>query len=160
MRKIILCGLITLAAHSAKAVELKVGDRVPAASGEEIIVRDDGGLQRQGQVLVFGQVCHVNGWTKNWLLIRRIGADWTLLELVGPSPGDEPIIDYPSSIAAECPLGTETTRPLTEMRARLNEYAKQSDFEVVKSLLSRSPTNSPIDIGAVTSARTVQEVTR
>jgi hypothetical protein len=148
--KFVLCGLIALAAHSAKAVELKVGDRVPAVSGEEIIVRNDGGLQRQGQVLNFGQVCHVNGWTKNWLLVRRIVASWTLLELVGPSPGDEPIIDYPSSLAAECPLGTETTRPLTEMRARFNEYAKETDLQLIKSL-SGSPTNSLVDVTAVTS---------
>jgi hypothetical protein len=46
--------------------------------------------------------------------------DWTLIELVGPSPGDDLNIDYP--FVEECPLGTETTRPVTEMRARLNAY--------------------------------------
>ena len=75
-----------------------------------------------------GQACHVNGWTKNWLLVKRIVAAWTLLELVGPSPGDEPVADYPSSITAECPLGTETIRPVTEMKARLNQYAKKTGF--------------------------------
>ena len=139
MKTIVLCGLVALTTQSAKALELNVGDRIPAIPGEAIIVGNDTGLERQAQVLDFGQVCHVNGWTKNWLLVRRIVADWTLMELVGPSPGDEPIIDYPSSIVAECPLGTETTRPVTEMKARLNEYAKQMESEFIKSL-PRPPT--------------------
>src|SRR5215831_4905053 len=104
---IVLCGLIALTAQSAKALELKVGDRIPAVPGEAIIVGNDGGLKRQTQVLDFGQVCHVNGWTKNWLLVKRIVADWTLIELVGPSPGDDLNIDYPSLIVEECPLGTQ-----------------------------------------------------
>ncbi len=142
VRTLVLCGLVALTVHSAKAAELKVGDRVPAASGEAITVANDGGLKRQAQVLDLGKVCHVNGWTKNWLLVRRIVGDWTLLELVGPSPGDEPNIDYPSSIAAECPLGTETTRPLAEMRARLNEYAHKTDLELIKSLQDRPRNHS------------------
>ncbi len=148
MRKLVLCGLIALTVHAAKAVELKVGDRVPAASGEAITVANDGGVRRQAQGLDFGKVCHVNGWTKNWLLVRRIVGDWTLLELVGPSPGDEPIVDYPASIAAECPLGTETTRPLAEMRARLNEYAHETELELIKSLPT-SPTVSFVDATGV-----------
>jgi hypothetical protein len=143
VKAIVLCGLIALAAQSANALELKVGDRIPAISGEAIIVGNDGGLRRQAQTLDFGQACHVNGWTKNWLLVRRIVADWTLLELVGPSPGDDPNIDYPSSITAECPLGTETTRPVTEMKARLTEYAKQLDSEFVQSLLKPPTTRTP-----------------
>ncbi len=131
-----LCGLVALAGQSAKALELKVGARIPAVAGEAIIVVNDGGLKRGTQVLDFGKVCRINGWTKNWLLVRRIVADWTLIELVGPSPGDDPIIDYPSSLTEECPLGTETTKPVTEMQARLNEYAKQTDSEFTESLLT------------------------
>jgi hypothetical protein len=86
---IVLCGLIALTAQSAKALELKVGDRIPAVPGEAIIVGNDGGLKFQTQVLGFGQVCHVTGWIKNWLFVKRIVADWTLIELVGPSPGDD-----------------------------------------------------------------------
>ena len=58
----------------------------------------------------------------------------TLIELVGPLPGDDLNIDYPTSIVEECPLGTETTRPVAEMRARLNAYAKESDSEFIESL--------------------------
>jgi hypothetical protein len=131
---IVACGLIVLTAQSANALELKVGDRIPAVSGEAIIVRNDGGVKRGTQVLDFGQVCRVNGWTRNWLLVTRIVADWTLLELVGPSAGDEPNIDYPSSLASECPLGTETSRPTSEMRARFNAYARRSDYELFRTL--------------------------
>ena len=76
--QIVLCGLIALTPQSAKALELKVGDRIPAVPGEAIIVGNDGGLKFQRQVLDFGQVCHVNGWIKNWFLVTRIVADWTL----------------------------------------------------------------------------------
>lgn len=68
------------------------------------------------------------------MLVRRIVADWTLLELVGPSPGEDPIIDYPSFLETECPLGTETTKPTSEIRARLNAYAKRSDYELLQTL--------------------------
>jgi hypothetical protein len=99
-------------------------------------------LKHGTQVLDFGQSCHVNEWTKNWFLVKRIVADWTLIELVGPSPDDDPNSNcYVSPIGTDCPLGTETTRPVTEMRARLSEYAKESDSEFVKSLLR--PANTP-----------------
>ena len=160
--QIVLCGLIALTPQSAKALELKVGDRIPAVPGEAIIVGNDGGLKFQRQVLDFGQVCHVNGWIKNWFLVTRIVADWTLIELVGPSPGDDLNIDYPSSIAEECPLGTETTRPVTEMRARLNAYAKESDSEFIESLRKPANTkkseeaNAHADIGVVASGVSIQ----
>src|SRR5215831_9761709 len=159
---IVLCGLIALTAQSAKAPELKVGDRIPAVPGEAIIVGNDGGLKFQTQVLDFGQVCHVNGWIKNWLFVKRIVADWTLIELVGPSPGDDLNIDYPSSIVEECPLGTETTRPVTEMRARLNAYAKESDSEFIESLPKPVNTrkseeaNAHADTGVVASGVSIQ----
>ncbi len=166
VRIFVLCSLVALAFQSAKALELKVGDRIPAVSGEAIIVVNDGGLKRGTQLLDFGQVCRINGWTKNWLFVRRIVADWTLMELVGPSPGEDPIIDYPSSLAEECPLGTETTKPVTEMKARLNEYAKQTDSEFTESLLT-PPTmtksaraNSHADIGVVANGIPVQESIR
>jgi hypothetical protein len=107
----------------------------------------------QTEVLDFGQVCHVNGWTKNWLFVKRIVADWTLIELVGPSPGEAANVDYPSCIVAECPLGTETTQPVAEMKARLNAYAKESDSEFTKSLPKSANTrkseeaNAHADIG-------------
>ena len=128
---------------------------------EAIIVGNDGGLKFQTQVLDFGQVCHVNGWIKNWLFVKRIVADWTLIELVGPSPGDDLNIDYPSSIVEECPLGTETTRPVTEMRARLNAYAKESDSEFIESLpkpanTKKSEANAHAEIGAVASGASIQ----
>ncbi len=128
---------MALGVQSAKALELKVGDQIPAVSGEAIVVVNDGGLKRGTQVLDFGQLCRVNGWTKNYLLVRSIVADWTLIELVGPSPGEDPIIDYPSSLAEECPLGTETTKPVTEMKARLNEYANELDCEFIDRLQHR-----------------------
>jgi hypothetical protein len=128
------CALILLTLQSAQALELRVGDRIPAVPGEPIIVANDGGLKRGTQTLDFGEGCRVNGWTKNWLLVRSIVADWTLLELVGPAPGDEPVVDYPTSLTMECPLGTETTRPKSEMRARLNAYARRSDDEFLQSL--------------------------
>ncbi len=161
----VLSGRIALASQSADALELKVGDRIPAVSGEVIIVVNDGGLKLGTQLLDFGQVCRINGWTKNWLLVRRIVADWTLIELVGPSPGEDPIIDYPSSLAEECPLGTETTKTVTEMKARLNQYAKQTDSEFTESLLT-SPTtksarsNSHGEIGIVANGIPVQESIR
>jgi hypothetical protein len=130
----ILCGLIALAVQSAKALEPKVGDRIPAASGEAIIVANDGGLKRGTEVLEFGQVCRIDGWTEKWLLVTRVVADWTLLEVVGPAPDNEPVVDYPTSLATECPLGTETVRPTSEVRARLNTYAKQTDDELFQSL--------------------------
>jgi hypothetical protein len=110
--------------------------------GEAIIVRNDGGLKFQTQVLDFGEVCHVNGWSENWLSVKRIVGDWTLIELVGPSPSDELNIDYPSSIVEECPLGTETTRPVIEMRARLNAYEKESESELIASLQSANKTKN------------------
>jgi hypothetical protein len=134
MRIIIVCGLIALVAPSANALELKVGDRIPAVPGEPIRVRNDGGVKAGTQTLDFGQVCRVNGWTKNWLLVRRIVVDWTLLELVGPSAGDQPVIDYPTSLASECPLGTETSRPTSEIRARLTAYARRSDYDLLQTL--------------------------
>jgi hypothetical protein len=130
----LICALIVLTPPSTGAVELRVGDRIPTVIGEPIVVANDGGMKLGGQVLAFGQVCRVNGWTKNWLLVTRIVADWTLLELVGPSPGDEPVVDYPTSVETECPLGTETTRPTSEMTARQNAYAKRSDTEFLQSL--------------------------
>jgi hypothetical protein len=134
VQTIIRCALIVLTLQSAQALELRVGDRIPAVSGEPIIVANDGGLKRGTQILDFGQVCRVNGWMKNWLLVRSIVADWTLLELVGPSPGDEAVVDYPMSVTTECPLGTETTRPRAEMGERLSAYAQRSDDEFLRSL--------------------------
>jgi hypothetical protein len=134
VKNFLACALSALTLQSAVAAELKVGDRIPAVPGEPIVVANDGGLKRGGEVLGFGEVCRVNGWTKNWLLVRRIAADWTLLELVGPSPGDVPLVDYPTSLASECPLGAETSRPASEMRVRLNEYARRSDYEFLQSL--------------------------
>lgn len=43
MKIIVLCGLIALTVQSANALELKVGDRIPAVSGEAIIVGNDVG---------------------------------------------------------------------------------------------------------------------
>jgi hypothetical protein len=134
VKNFLACALGALMLQSASAAELKVGDRIPAVPGERIVVANDGGVRRGTEVLGFGEVCRVNGWTRNWLLVRRIVADWTLLELVGPSPGDVPLVDYPVSLTAECPLGAETSRPASEMRARLNEYAKRSDHEFLQSL--------------------------
>ena len=37
VKTIVLCGLTALTAQSANALELKVGDRIPAVSGEAII---------------------------------------------------------------------------------------------------------------------------
>jgi hypothetical protein len=104
-------------------------------------------------VLDFGQVCYVNGWIKNWLFVKRIVADWTLTALVGPSPGDDLNIDYPSSIVEECPLGTETTRPVTEMRARLNAYAKESDSKFIESLPKPANTKKSEEANAQPTAR-------
>jgi hypothetical protein len=158
----VLCGLIALTAQAAKALELKVEARIPAVPGEAIIVRNDGGLKFQTQVLDFGEVCHVNGWSENWLTVKRIVGDWTLIELVGPSPSDELNIDYPSSIVEECPLGTETTRPVIEMRARLNAYEKESESELIASLQSANKTkeseeaNARAETGAVASGVSIQ----
>jgi hypothetical protein len=88
--------------------------------------------------------------------------DWTLIELVGPSPDDDLNIDYPSSIVEECPLGTETTRPVIEMRARLNAYAKESESDLIASLQSANTTekseeaNPHAETGAVASGVSIQ----
>jgi hypothetical protein len=132
----VLSGLIALSVQSANALELKVGDQIPGISGEAIIVGNDGGVKRGTQAFDFGQVCHVSGWIKDWLLVTRIVGDWTLLELVGPMRGEEQIIADPSSLADECPLGTETSRPTSEMRARLNQYARDTDYDLTQTLHS------------------------
>jgi hypothetical protein len=131
---LLICALIVVTHHATKALELRVGDRIPAVPGEPIVVGNDGGLKRGMQVLDFGAVCRVNGWTKNWFLVRRVVAEWTLLELVGPSPDEAPVVDYPVSLAMECPLGTETTRPAFEMKARLEAYARRSEQDFLQSL--------------------------
>ncbi len=135
MKLLIVCGLTALMAHPASAVELKIGDRIPAKSGEALVLANDGGVKRGAQVLAFGSVCRVSGWTRDWFVVKRIVGAWTLLELVGPSATDEPIVDDPSFLAPECPLGTETSRPITEMRARLNRYANDTDVELLRSLV-------------------------
>jgi hypothetical protein len=132
---LMLCGLIALMAHSAKALELRVGDRIPAISGEALILANDGGVKRGAQVLAFGTVCRVSGWTRDWFLVKRIVGTWTLIELVGPSATDDPIIDDPSFVTPECPLGTETSRPIVEMTARLNRYANDTDVKLLQSLM-------------------------
>lgn len=135
MKIIALYGLIALLVPTANALELKVGDRIPAISGEPIIVRNDGGLKRGTQVFDFGQVCRVSGWIQDWLLVTRIVGDWTLLELVGPMPGEEQMYQDPSSLAKECPLGTETSRTTVEMRARLVQYARDTDYNLLQPFI-------------------------
>lgn len=137
MKIIVLSGLIALSVQSANALELKVGDQIPAISGEAIIVRNDGGLKRGIQAFDFGQVCRVSGWIKDWWLVTRIVGDWTLLEMVGPMRGEVQTIPDPSLLANECPLGTETSRPTSEMRARLNQYARDTDYNLLQTLHSR-----------------------
>ncbi len=135
VKLLIVCGLIALVAHPASAVELKVGDRIPARSGEALVLANDGGVERGAQVLAFGSVCRVSGWTRDWFLVKRIVGAWTLIELVGPSAADDPIVDNPSFLAPECPLGTETSRPIGEMTERLNRYANDTDAELLLSLM-------------------------
>jgi hypothetical protein len=83
---------------------------------------------------------------QNWLFVKRIVADWTLIELVGPSPGDDLNIDYPYSIVEECPLGTDA-------------YTKESDSEFIESLPKPANTkkseeaNAHADIGVVSIQR-------
>jgi hypothetical protein len=60
----VLCGLIVLTAQSAKALELKVGARIPAVPGEAIIVRNDGGLKFQTQFLDLGKFVTSTGGRK------------------------------------------------------------------------------------------------
>jgi len=138
MKAIWLCGIIIAVAAPANALELKVGDRIPAISGEAVIVRNDGGVQRGTTVLDFGNVCHVSGWARNWFLVRRIVADWTLLELTGPSPDENPVVAEPSFLAPECPLGTETTRPTAEMRTRWDWFAKDMDYKLLQTFNHRA----------------------
>jgi hypothetical protein len=56
--------LIALTAQSAKALELKIGDRIPAVPGEAIIVGNDGGLKFQTQVLDLGKFVTSMGGSK------------------------------------------------------------------------------------------------
>jgi hypothetical protein len=141
MKAIWLCGIIIAAATSAEALELKVGDRIPAVSGEAVIVRNDGGVRHGTTVLDFGNVCHVGGWARNWFVVRRIVAGWTLLELVGPSPDENPVVAEPSFLAPECPLGTEMTRPTAEVRARWDGLAKDMEQQLLQTLTHRTGSN-------------------
>jgi hypothetical protein len=132
VRTIGICAVVALTVQSANAVELQVGARIPAALGETVIVGNDGGVRNQVNTFFdVGQTCRTGDWQRSWFIVKRIVGDWTLLEVEAPDAlfGQ----DDADSVRDECPKGTQTSRLVTEMRARLRRYARQSDFEFLQS---------------------------
>jgi hypothetical protein len=129
MKHVVAGGLASLTLHSAAALELQVGSRIPTRPSERIVVMNDGGIRNATHTFGFGGVCSINRWLKSWLVVRRIVGDHVLLELEC----------YPAVFDDSCPNGTETSRPAAEMRARLNADANQRDLEFMKGLQRQVP---------------------
>jgi hypothetical protein len=105
-------------------MELQIGSRVPALHKQKIIVKNDGGVHNATNTFAFGDICYSDHHLKTWLIVRRIVGDQVLVEL--------DCISVAFGLA--CPDGTETSRPLVELEARLNAYAKELDTQLFETM--------------------------
>jgi hypothetical protein len=109
---------------SAAAMELQIGGRVPAMRNEKIIVKNDGGVRNATNTFAFGDTCYLDRREITWFIVRRIVGDQVLVE----------IESVPVPFGLACPNGAETSRPLIEMRARLNAYARTVDAQLFEGI--------------------------
>jgi hypothetical protein len=124
MRRLIISAAIALLNSPANALEPQIGTRIPTVPNEKIVVRNDGGVKNATHTFAFGETCYSDRHLKTWFIIKRIVGDQVLLELEC----------LPTVFDGACPNGTETSHPLTEIRARLNAYLRQTDTQFMKEM--------------------------
>jgi hypothetical protein len=115
---------LVLVNDSAAAMELQIGSRVPAVHNQKIIVKNDGGVRNATNTFAFGDTCYSDRHQKTWFIVRRIVGDQVMVELEC----------IPVVFGLACPDGTETSRPLVELEARLNTYAKELDTQLFERM--------------------------
>jgi hypothetical protein len=127
---LVIGAAIALLNSPANALEPHVGARIPTAPNEKIVVRNDAGVKNATHTFAFGETCYSDRYLKTWFIIKRIVGDQVLLELEC----------LPTVFDSACPNGTETSRSLTEIRARLNTYARQTDTQFTKEMQDQAKT--------------------
>jgi hypothetical protein len=115
---------LILLIDSAAAMELQISSRIPAMHNQKIIVKNDGGVRNATNTFSFGDTCYSDRHLKTWFIVRRMVGDQVLVELECTSV----------VFGLVCPDGTETSRPLVEMEARLNTYARELDTQLFKGM--------------------------
>jgi hypothetical protein len=121
MRMLIIAAMLFV---PAPVCALEIGARLPVQYGEEIVVRNDGGIRNLNTYFPYGSTCQSKWRLPMWLIVTRIVSDRTLLTL------DLGIIGRAQQ---SCPHGTETSMPYAQARKRYENYLRALDNEIFRS---------------------------